>query len=285
MKKLSESEIFDTKNVRNKIHFSEDILKGKKVSAGMVLVGFGCMLFFVGCNSFSAKSHNAEGVRMMNASRIDEALDCFEKACATDPNNPDSFYNCGNVYHQLAKRGGNPADFDNARYYYDLCLQREPNHAECNRAKATLLCDIGRSDEAFHMIEAWVNRQPASAEPRIELARLYDENGQLGKARDHLSDAVALDDRNVRAYTALGSVRERMGENQEAISAYQHALALNPYLPDINNRVAALRYAAPGSQNITTPPMGDPLRGPGENALDDRGRTEMATQPGSEPYR
>lgn len=248
-----------------------------------------CVLFFAtlaGCNTFSANSYNAEGVRMLGALRTDEALDCFEKAAAADPQNPDAYYNLGNVYHNIAthKANGNEADFQRAMYYYDRCLELCPNHLECNRSKATLLCDIGRSDEAFRMTEAWVNRQPASAEPRIELARLYDENGQLTKARDCLNDAVAVDNRNIRAYTALGSVRERMGENQAAVSAYEHALALNPYQPGINDRVVALRYAAPATNNITTPPMGEPFPR-SENSLDDTGRSEIATQPGDSTVR
>ena len=235
------------------------------------------LTIFSGCNTFhafSAKSYNAEGVRKMAASRPEEALDLFGRACTTDPANPDSFYNCGNVYHQSAKRSGNESDFQNARQYYDYCLERDPNHVECNRAKATLLCDLGHSDEAFALLEAWVHRQPASAEPKIELARLYDENGRLPQARDQLKDAVAMDNRNVRAYTALGSVRERMGETREAVVAYEHALALNPYQPNIQSRVADLRYSSPQPNQIITPPMGEPRR---ENALDRGSQAEIAT--------
>lgn len=255
----------------------------KKKMSGILCFGvffLPCLTMLAGCQGFSAKSYNAQGVKKMAASRPEEALDFFERARVTDPKNPDSYYNCGNVYHQQAKRSGSESDFQNAMVYYDLCLQREPNHVECNRAKATLLCDLGRSDEAFTMLETWVNRQPASPEPRIELARLYDENGRLSQARDQLKEAVALDNRNVRAYTALGSVRERMGENQEAVSAYEHALALNPYQADVQNRVAALRYSPATPNNMTTPPLGEPMNR--ENSLDQNGRTDIATQPGGE---
>lgn len=236
----------------------------------------GCLIFLGGCQSFTASSYNAEGVRMLAAQRPEDALDYFERAKNADPENPDAYYNCGVVYHEMAIDTGRESDFQMAKYYYDLCLERNPNHVECNRSKATLLCDIGQNDAAFQLMESWVDRQPASAEPRIELARLYDEHHQLARARDCLTDAVAIDSHNVRAYTALGSVRERMGDNQEAIHAYERALALNPYQPEVNSRIASLRYTVPN----TTPPSA-PLRPEQQNTVDPEGKEEIATAPGS----
>ncbi len=227
-----------------------------------------------GCSTFTANNYNAEGVRMLAARRTEDALDCFEKAKNADPDSPDAYYNCGVVYHQRAIDTGQEQDFQMAKYCYDLCLERNPDHVECNRSRATLLCDIGQDDEAFRMLEEWAGRQPSSAEPRIELARLYDEHKQLGRARDCLNDAVAIDNRNTRAYTALGSVRERMGDNEEALTAYEHALALNPYLPDVQNRVASLRYSVPD-----TAPTVSPIR---ENGADPQGNEMLATQPDSD---
>lgn len=233
------------------------------------------LLATAGCQTFTANSRNAEGVRLLAASRSEEALNRFEEARAADPSNPDAYYNCGVVYHERAIETERESDFQMARYYYAQCLDRAPNHVECNRSMATLLCDIGQNDEAFRLVEAWVARQPNSPEPRIELARLYDEHNQLARARDCLNDAIAIDNRNVRAYNALGSVRERMGDNEQAISAYERALALNPYQPDVNHRISALRYTVP--QSPATPV------GPGrENALDTTG-DEMLATPGMNP--
>ncbi|MDO4574564.1 MAG: tetratricopeptide repeat protein [Planctomycetia bacterium] len=247
-------------------------MRGSVYGCGFI----GLLVCLAGCNTFTANSYNAEGVRMLACSRTEEALDCFEQARCADPNNPDAYYNCGVVYHKRAIETGRESDFQMAKYYYDLCLQKSPNHVECNRSKATLLCDMGQNDEAFKMMECWVHREPSNPEPRIELARLYDEHNQLTRARDCLNDAVAIDDRNVRAYTALGNVRERMGDRCEALSAYEHALALNPYQPDISSRVAALRYATPA----TTPPSA-PLRPEQQNSADPNGQERIATQPES----
>ena len=250
------------------------MLREKYCFLGLILLGLGVATS--GCNSFSANSYNAEGVRLLSASQTEDALECFEQAKNADPNNPDSYYNCGVVYHRIALETGRESDFQMAQYYYDMCLQKNPSHVECNRSNATLLCDMGQSDLAFQSLQSWVNREPASAEPRIELARLYDEHNQLARARDCLNDAVAIDNRNVRAYTALGNVRERMGDNAEALRAYEQALALNPYQPDVNSRVAALQYASPS----TTPPSA-PLHPQQQNSVDPNGSEATATNPDS----
>ncbi len=236
-----------------------------------IVAALTCVLLFSGCSSFTANNYNAEGVRMLAANRTEDALDCFERAKQADPQNPDTYYNSGVVYHQRAIETGSEQDFQMAKYCYELCLERQPYHVECNRSLATLYCDIGQDENAFKLVEEWVDRQPSSPEPRIELARLYDEHKQLDRARDCLNDAVAIDSHNTRAYTALGSVRERMGDNESALAAYEHALALNPYQPEIQNKVTSLRYTVPGSGAKPITPQ--------ENAIDPNGKEMMATKP------
>jgi len=256
--------------VVKKYFHSQDssVAKGAKMTQ---LVSFSVVLasamLLNGCSSFTANNYNAEGVRLLAAQRTEDALNCFEKAKQADPDSPDAYYNSGVVYHQRAIDTGQEQDFQMAKYCYELCLQKNPDHIECNRSLATLFCDIGQDDLAFRLIEEWVDRQPNSAEPRIELARLYDEHKQLGRARDCLNDAVAIDNRSTRAYTALGSVRERMGDSENALTAYEHALALNPYQPDVQNRVAALRYSAPEPSVAPIHSVPESLADPGEKEM------------------
>ncbi|MBQ4144955.1 MAG: tetratricopeptide repeat protein [Thermoguttaceae bacterium] len=253
-------------------HFDRQRARVLAAAAFLALFNIVCLS---GCSTFTANNYNAEGVRLLAQHRTEEALNCFEKAKNADPTSPDSYYNSGVVYHKRAIETGHEQDFQMAKYCYELCLQRSPNHVECNRSLATLYCDIGQNDYAFRLVEEWVARVPNSAEPRIELARLYDEHKQLGKARDCLNDAVAIDNQNLRAYTALGHVRERMGDTENAIAAYEHALALNPYQPEVHNRVAALRYQ-------DTAPTLSPIHPntPGrENAVDPGNREMLATEP------
>ena len=205
-----------------------------------------------GCAMVS-DSQNQQGVRMFEQAYYQGALARFQQAIQTDPANPDAYYNLARTHHQLGKLHNQPSDLQQAESYYHQCLDHDPNHQDCYRGLAVLLVEQGRSADAFKLVENWVARDPSSAAPRIELARLYQESGNLDLAKQQLIDAVAVEPVNVRALTALGKLREDAGQTAQAVANYQRALSINPNQPQLAARVATLTTpAAP----ITTPPGG-----------------------------
>jgi tetratricopeptide (TPR) repeat protein len=196
---------------------------------------------------------NQQGVRMFEQAYYQGALDRFQQAIQTDPSNPDAYYNLARTHHQLGKLHNQPSELQQAESYYHQCLDHNPNHQDCYRGLAVLLAEQGRSSDAFKLIEGWVARSPGSPEPRIELARLYEEAGNREAAKNQLIDAVAVDPANARALAALGKLREAAGETAQAVANYQRSLAANPNQPQLASRVAALTTPAPP---VFTPPGG-----------------------------
>jgi tetratricopeptide (TPR) repeat protein len=184
---------------------------------------------------------NAEGVRLFEQARHDEAIRQFHKAINTDPKNPDGYYNLARVYHQLGKLNQNPSDLDQAKHYYELCRYHDANHPECHRGLAVLLVGQEKSDQAFELLEQWAQREPFSPEPRIELARLYEEFGDRKQAIDQLRSAVAIDHRNARALAALGRLHEQIGDPVQALRDYERSHEYDPRQEDVAARIAALR--------------------------------------------
>src|SRR6056300_1260067 len=86
----------------------------------------------------------------------------------------------------------------------------------------------------------WASQNPGFAEPRVELARLYEEAHDPDTALKYLEDAVQTDANNARAWLALGRLREQSGDLPQALQNYQHSLAINPSQPMAAERVAAL---------------------------------------------
>ena len=84
----------------------------------------------------------------------------FQEATYADPNNADAYYNLAATYHRIGKVEHRQADLDQAETYYNLCLDRNDNHTDCYRGLAVLLAEQGRNDEAFRLVEGWVQRQP-----------------------------------------------------------------------------------------------------------------------------
>jgi len=86
----------------------------------------------------------------------------------------------------------------------------------------------------------WAAQNPRFAEPRIELARLYEEAGEPQTAKKYLEDAVQQDANSARAWLALGRLRESSGDLAQALQNYQRSQAINGQQPMVTERIAAL---------------------------------------------
>ncbi len=197
------------------------------------LVGQGC--------TWNPKSLNSQGVGLFQQGNYDGALALFHQALSLDPNNPNFYYNLARVHHQKGRQYNDPQELEKAETYYNLCLDRDPNHTDCYRALAVLLVEQGRQEDAFTLLRRWAMRSPHLADPKIELARLYEETGDLVAAKEQLLAALQVDPNNARALAALGHVRERQGDLVQALADYQRSLALNPSQPKVALRVTALQ--------------------------------------------
>lgn len=227
---------------------------GAAVVAGLSLAIAG------GCGSVASRGINAEGVRLFEQTRYDEAAKQFEQAVYEDPNDPDGYYNLAATYHRLGTLNQRPSDLKQAEHYYHMCLDRDPNHRECYRGLAVLLAERGQAEEAFTLVKGWADRNPASPGPKIELARLYEEFGDKKTAKDYLVGALSIESDNPRALAALGKLREETGEEAQALADYERSLRGDRFQEGVRQRVASLRSrlnpAISTSPTTPTPPGG-----------------------------
>jgi tetratricopeptide (TPR) repeat protein len=207
--------------------------------AGVALTA--SLLAFTGCEGFLAQARNSEGVQLYQQARYQEAQREFQEAIYAEPTNADAYYNLAATYHRIGRLEHRQADLDQAETNYNLCLDRNANHTDCYRGLAVLLTEQGRNDEAFRLIEGWVQRQPNVADAKIELARLNDEFGHRDVAKEHLIEALAIQPDNPRALTALGKIREDSGESAQALANYQRSLWYDDRQPQVASRVSALQ--------------------------------------------
>lgn len=163
-------------------------------------------LAMVGCRPI-VRTENAEGVRHYRQGDFAAAVDRFREALSRQPGSPDCFYNLGAAHHQLARCGGPVDDLRLAEQYYHLCLARSPDHGACQRALAVLLVEERRTPEGVALLEAWAARQPDNPAPRLDLARISQDHGDLAGAERHLAAALAIDPANRAALAAIGSIR------------------------------------------------------------------------------
>jgi tetratricopeptide (TPR) repeat protein len=203
-------------------------------------------LSLAGCSGLIAQSRNAEGVRLYQETRYQEALREFQEASYADPRDADSYYNIAATYHRMGRQSRSESDLKLAEKYYNDCFNHDPNHVECHRGLAVLLVEQGRKDEAFQLLQRWADCQPKLADAKVELARLHDEFGNQQMARDCLIEAIEAQPDNPRALTALGKIREDAGDKTQALENYQRSLASDYRQPYVAARVAALQKTGAG---------------------------------------
>ncbi len=221
------------------------------------------LLSFAGATGCQLPSgtQNIQGVREFNAGNYNSASQRFRSVTLDNPRNPDGHYNLASTLHQMAylksKQGGTKADEDEVRNLqiqaetmYLQCLDRNEEHVECHRGLAVLLVEMGRSEQAFKLLNGWASRSPQSADPKTELGRLYEEHGDLDTALLQLQQAIPLggaDSRSSsRAWAAAGLIRERQGDLAQAEANFRRAYALNKDQPGVGVHLAALNRRIAG---------------------------------------
>lgn len=202
-----------------------------------------------GC-AWTAHSDNIAGVGFFEQGNYAAATQKFQQAIEADPNDADSYYNLAATYHRQGKLANQPAQLQQAETYYHLCLDRNPDHRDCYRGLAVLLVEENRADDAFTLIQRWGEHSPTSADPKIELARLFQEFGDKTAAQAHLQDALTIAPDNARALAALGKLKEESGDPTQALNVYQRSLASNQFQPEVEARVATLQAVVPGAAPI-----------------------------------
>lgn len=194
----------------------------------------------IGCNLGSQQSNFVGQQAFQNGNYL-QALSRFQQAVAQNPNNPDANYNLAAVFYSMGKSQGNAQYLSQAEQLYRKAISLNGQHNEAHRGLAALLVETGREQFAFDLLDGWKQRSPNSADPLIELARLYQEYGDNQHATDLLADALKVDGSNIRALKAMGRVRETQGQSLLALDNYMRVLQIDGSQTDVAQQVALLQ--------------------------------------------
>ncbi|MBX3423787.1 MAG: tetratricopeptide repeat protein [Pirellulaceae bacterium] len=204
---------------------------------------------------------NTMGTRLYQQGRYAEALQHFQAAQASDPTNSDAYYNLASTYHKLGVAQKDAKLIEQAESLYHQCLDLQPNHVDCHRGLAVMLAESSRPDAAMRLLKNWSARNPNMPDPKIELARLHQEFGQVKVAEQYLDEALAMNPNDARVWAHKGQLRESSGDMSQALYNYQQSLSINNMQPELYQRVASLNVklaqqgiAGAGTWTAQTPP-------------------------------
>jgi predicted O-linked N-acetylglucosamine transferase (SPINDLY family) len=174
------------------------------------------------------------GCALQNLGRYEEALACFQRAAAANPDFVDALVNCG--YVQLGLRR-----FQDALASFDKALARKPADAQILNNRGHALLELGREMEALasfdkaialdpNYVSAWSNRG-------VALQRLKRTDESLAS----LERALAIDPRVAAVHNNLGNSYMALRRYDEAAAEFEHATALDPnFVESLINRATVL---------------------------------------------
>jgi len=125
---------------------------------------------------------------------------------------------------------GNPT---NALPYFERAAKWDPYSAGIRHELAIILSQLGRAAEAVKQLEEAVRLQPNEAEFHYKLALALNETGDARRVSAELEAAVKCDPRHARAWYNLGLTRSGNADDLGAVEALSRAESADPNDPRI----------------------------------------------------
>jgi Tfp pilus assembly protein PilF len=127
--------------------------------------------------------------------------------------------------------------FAEAEQAYGRALDLSPGHPEALHLMGLLSYRLNRLDDAVEYLAAAIERQPSPLYC-FNLGVISQKAGRWEQAIAAYEKALALNPRHADAHMNLGNVLRDRGRLQEAIESYRRAEALSPSHPEIHNNLA-----------------------------------------------
>lgn len=180
---------------------------------------------------------NNLGLLLASLGQNEEAADCLHKALSLRPSHAEAENNLGLILWNLGRHAEALAAFDRA-------LAIKPDFATGHANRAWALRRLGRRQEAADAFQTAARLNPASPDINRDLAVARSDLQQHDAAIAAAKLAVALAPNQADTHHALGVVLAAAGRTDpdrraDAITAYRHALALQP-LPEWEYELAML---------------------------------------------
>ena len=191
------------------------------------------ILCLAGCNLMNGGMNNQVGMSFYKQGNYTMARDEFQRAVANDPNNAD-------YLHNLAMAMRKQGDSAGAEKTFRQAIQSDPSHQPSYHGLARVMTDQGRTPEAIDLVQGWVDQQPYSPEPYIEMAWLKRETGDIAGSEQLLQSALRVKPNDHVATAQLGQLYQDTNQPDRAIAMYRRSLYTNYYQPEVQSRMTQL---------------------------------------------
>ena len=168
-------------------------------------------------NGSNPRSHSNIGVALSELRRYDLAVTHFEQSLEIDPNNVEVICNLANALEKSNR-------CDEALAIYDKAILRWPTNADLNCGRGNVLARLGRPQDAFAALDKALELKADLAEAWLARGNILS-GIDLKEALAAFGEALKLNPLLAEAWQGSGLVYEGLALYQEAVSAYDRALA------------------------------------------------------------
>jgi len=170
-----------------------------------------------------------------------EAIEAYQQVIRTDPGNANAYYNLGHYYRQLERYEEALATFQNA-------LVANPKHLPSRFEMGETLGHMGRMEEEKQVYTDIIEKAPRFFPAYFRLGLVCNRLGLYDQALAALEQAITLKPDFAPAHYARGLVYANMGDYRREARAYKEALRIDPDLAEAHYNMG-LYYLRYGERN------------------------------------
>ena len=145
-----------------------------------------------------SEAYNDMGVFYSQQGKLEDALDCFNKALKNVLYKTPYFayHNIGLVYFRMK-------DYNKAIEFYKKSISLSPSYMEAYFDLANTYEVLGDNVKTINTYKKIIDLGPGSLAPYLALAKVYKKTGQIDMAIDKLNYIVGIDPRSPIAHEAI----------------------------------------------------------------------------------
>jgi protein O-GlcNAc transferase len=188
----------------------------------------------------SGQNYLEQGYQRQEAGLLEDAIACYQKVLSTESSYPDALLKLAEIYY-LQKQWEDTI----ATCYKIILLQ--PNHAQTYKLLGNSLQSQGKLDAASRSYNKALQIDPTFVEVMVNLGSVFYKKGEVETAINLYQNAIKLQPDLGAIYWNLGKILQEKGELEPAFTYLQKAVQLQPNLPGINSHlIQAYAYQKEG---------------------------------------
>jgi len=130
---------------------------------------------------------------------------------------------------------------EEAKKKFEKALELKSNYSDAKIQLALIFEEEGNFQEAISKLQETVSQDPLNIEAIFQLGRVYYNNNQTDEAISQFQQAILIFPNHSNSLYALGLAWQKKGQKEEALKMFEKVLELNPGNQDVIAKIEELK--------------------------------------------